>query len=197
MRIALVLLALAACGSPPSPAEVSRHNTGAYDAAVARAQARFGGAPFQPATVGVDDPDRFGGHPPSLEDQPPPTPEPLADRATGAGPGDALFRLPSGTLAFAGPTCAAGDSCGCEVGIGYVYLQRPDGQVAVVRLQPTIKTYTLEVDSCGYGCGQPSPPEPRIAADLGVTDVSAIEVLEEPFRFERVVETCANPMPRP
>lgn len=196
MRAALVVLALAACGSPPSPAEVGRHNSAAYDAAVARAQARFGGAPFQPAMVDVGGPDQFGG-PAVVPDERLPPPTRLTERATNQGPNDTLYRVPSGALAFAGPTCAMGSSCGCEVGIGYVYLQRPDGRVGVVRLQPTIKTYTLEVEFCGYGCGQPAPPEHAVAADLGVADLDAIEVLEEPFRFERVVETCANPMARP
>ena len=201
MRVALaVVTLLAACASAPSPAEVSRHNTSAIDAAIARAQARFGGAPFQPAQVSVRVPgEGYPGYEPAPDPSapPPPAPERLTARVRGQGADDALYRLPSGALAFAGPTCLMGDSCGCEVGIDYRYLQRDDGQIAVVRLTPEVKTYTLELDTCGYGCGQPPPPAWPTAADLGVTAADAIEVIEAPYRFERVVTTCANPIPAP
>lgn len=51
MRRLLAVVApmvLAGCASAPSQREVERHNQRAYDAAIARAQRRFGGAPFEP-----------------------------------------------------------------------------------------------------------------------------------------------------
>lgn len=188
----LSLLALAGCAAVPSQATIDRHNQRASDAAIARAQARFGGARFEPASVTVWN-DRYGAPP-----EPDPT-APIVFAATvrGQGQGDQLYRMADGTLGLAGPTCASGDSCGCDLGIGYIYLRRADGHVAVVRLAPKLTTYVREVDACGYGCGQPSPEPPTVIAGLGVTDPAMIEIVEEPVRVERVVERCANPTPRP
>jgi hypothetical protein len=36
-----------------------------------------------------------------------------------------------------------------------------------------------------------------VIAGLGVTDPTAIEIVEESVRVERVVEHCDNPTPRP
>lgn len=193
MRAAVLTISicLTACASAPSPREVEAHNQRAYDAAIARAQARFGGAPFEPSMWTVYD-GMYRADPTET-----PTPTPLAARAKGQADGDALYPSPSGHLGFAGPSCAMGGSCGCEAGIGYRYLARDDGRVAVVRLTPDVKTYTIEVESCGYGCGQPPPPVPIYVADLGVDDPAQIEVIEERYRLERVVETCDRPMPRP
>lgn len=188
-----LLVALAGCAAIPSQATIERHNQRASDAAIARAQGRFGGARFEPSFYSV-----WADRPVDPSAAPDPAaPVTVADRVRGQGPQDQLYRMADGTLGVAGPTCAAGDSCGCELGIGYVYLRRPDGHVAVVRLQPTLKTYVREVDACGYGCGQPAPPPPTVIAGLGVTDPAAIEIVEESIRVERVVEHCDNPIPRP
>lgn len=194
MRAALGLttITLIACASAPSPREVEAHNQRAFDAATARAQARFGGAPFEPSTWSFGG-YGFGGDPSEGAG----VPTPLTARVAGQADGDALYPSPSGHLSFAGPRCAMGGSCGCEAGIGYRYLARDDGRVAVVRLTPDVKTYTIEVEACGYGCGQPAPPEPTYVADLGVDDPARVEVIEERYRLERVVETCDNPIPRP
>lgn len=185
------LIAIAACASTPSQREVEAHNQRAYDAAIARAQARFGGAPFEPTTWSFYSDHGRGDLDPAA------APTPLAARVTGQADSDALYRSPSGHLGFAGAACLMGGSCGCEVGIAYRYLVRDDGRVAVVRLTPDLKTYTIEVDSCGYGCGQQPPPMPTFVADLGVDDPGQLEVIEERYRLERVVQTCDNPIPAP
>lgn len=188
-----LLVALAACAAVPSQATIDRHNQRASDAAIARAQGRFGGERFEPSVYQL-----WADRPVDPSAAPDPAaPVTVADRVRGQGPQDQLYRMADGTLGVAGPTCAAGDSCGCELGIGYVYLRRTDGHVAVVRLQPRLKTYVREVDACGYGCGQPAPPPPTMIAGLGVTDPAAIEIVEESIRVERVVEHCDNPIPRP
>lgn len=186
------LLALAGCAAVPSQATLDRRNQSASDRAIARAQARFGGARFEPASYTLWN-DRYNA--PAEPD----AAAPVAFAATvrGQGAQDQLYRMADGSLGLAGPTCASGDSCGCDLGIGYVYLRRPDGHVAVVRLAPRLKTYVHEVDACGYGCGQPSPEPPTVIAGLGVSDPAMIEVVEEPVRFERVVEHCDHPTPRP
>ncbi|HTJ81960.1 MAG TPA: hypothetical protein VL400_09545, partial [Polyangiaceae bacterium] len=66
-----------------------------------------------------------------------------------------------------------------------------------VRLVPDVTTRTIEVETCGYGCGVPSPPPPISIADLGVERVDQIEIVEEKVRFERVVEHCEHPVPVP
>lgn len=188
-----LLVALAGCAAVPSQSTIDRHNQRAHDAAIARAQGRFGGAPFEPAYVTLWN-DRAMATP---ETPDPAAPVALADRVRGQGGHDQLYRMADGSLGVAGPTCASGSSCGCELGIGYAYLRRDDGRVAVVRLQPRLTTYVREVDACGYGCGQPAPPAPTVIANLGVSDPAAIEIVEVPVRVERVVEHCDNPTPRP
>ena len=186
-----LLVALAGCAAVPSQATIDRHNQHASDAAIARAERRFGGERFEPTYVNL----WMNEYAPEAPD--PAAPAVLPDRVRGQGDQDQLYRMADGSLGVAGPTCASGGSCGCDLGIGYVYLRRPDGHVAVVRLQPRLKTYVREVDACGYGCGQPPPPRPTVVAGLGVTDPAAIEIVEESVRVERVVEHCDNPIPRP
>lgn len=188
-----LLAALAGCAAVPSQATLDLHNQRASDGAIARAQRRFGGERFEPSAYQL-----WGDRAVDPSAAPDPaTPVAVADRVRGQGDHDQLYRMADGSLGVAGPTCAASDACGCELGIGYVYLRRGDGHVAVVRLRPTLKTYVREVDACGYGCGQPAPPPPTVIAGLGVTDPTAIEIVEESVRVERVVEHCDNPTPRP
>ena len=186
------LVALAGCASVPAQATIDRRNQRAYDAALASAQQRFGGAPFAPAIH----------HLTTNPDEGPVTPAPdaptaLPTQVRGQGADDRVYRMADGNVGVAGPTCALGSACGCDLAIGYVYLQRPDGRVAVVRLQPQLTTHVREVDWCGYGCGVPAPPEPIVVANLGVDDPALVEVIEVPLRVERVVEHCDNPVPRP
>ena len=188
-----LLVALAGCAAVPSQATIDRHNQHASDAAIARAQHRFGGERFEPTYVNL----WTDGYARASEEPDPAAPVVLPDRVRGQGAQDQLYRMADGSLGVAGPTCASGSACGCDLGIGYVYLRRPDGHVAVVRLQPALKTYVREVDACGYGCGVPAPPPPTVIAGLGVTDPAAIEIVEESVRVERVVEHCDNPIPRP
>ena len=69
--------------------------------------------------------------------------------------------------------CIRGDSCGCEVTQQYRFLRTPDHRVTVLRLRPTVHVRTIQVASCGYGCGQPAPRDEPTAQVLGVTQPDA------------------------
>lgn len=183
----------ASCGRHvPGPQEVEDRRTHAFDQAVAHAQLRFGGevVELDQVVVGAD-PRGW------MEDGGAAPLKPVDERVAGQGAADALYRLADGRLALAGPTCLEGGSCGCDVAISYRYLRRADGKIAVVRLTPAVERIEVEVASCGYGCGQPSPPQPVVAAALPVTEAAQVEVIDEPYAYVRVVETCEHPIPRP
>ncbi|MEZ4403576.1 MAG: hypothetical protein R3B06_26365 [Kofleriaceae bacterium] len=186
----LTLVAVAAC--TPSATAVRQHNEAAYRRAVDRAAA-VGGDALVPEQVVVGADPRYGGDP----DDGSAGATRLPDAVAGGGPDDVLYRLPTGQLAFAGPTCAMQGDCACAIPITYAYRVAADGQVTVVRLRPRVKVYRIEVDACGYGCGQPPPPQPLVAAALPATTATQVRLVEETYRLEVRRETCANPIPAP
>ncbi len=194
-------LAVAACRHVPGPQEVQDSRAHAFDQAMARATARFGGASFEVDQVVVDDGGgRFRAAPKDADDEagaPRPRPTRLDQRVTGQGADDVLYRLPGGGLALASPTCLQGGSCGCSIAIDYRYLRRDDGHIAIVRLTPEVEVIEVKVASCGYGCGQPPEPQPLTAPGFEVTDPTQLEVIEERYHYVDVRQTCANPIPAP
>lgn len=205
MRAAIVVSCVigvaGACGGHvPSVEEARASRARELEGAFARAQARVGGDEITVDQVVVEraawmngpEPDEPGG-----ADAAAALPVRVDARVAGQGGDDVLYRVRDGRLALAAPTCLRGSSCGCEIGIDYRFLRRADGHVAVVRLMPQVETVKVEVESCGYGCGVPAPPQPATAALLPVTDAGAIEVIDAPYRYVDVVPTCAHPVPRP
>lgn len=197
----LAIVTAGACRHVPSPQEVQDSRTHAFDQAIARAQARFGGALISVDEVVIDrgDGDRY--QPPEDDEVAgaPPRPQPVRveQRITGQGDADVLYRLPSGRFALAAPTCLEGGSCGCDIAIDYRYLRRDDGRLAVVRLTPKVEVVEVKVESCGYGCGQPPQPRPLTAAALDVADPAQVEVIDESYRYVDVRRTCDHPIPAP
>ncbi len=195
LTISIALVGVLGCGRQvPSPAEVSASRAGEFAAALARVQSRFGGAQITTEEIVIDD---RGMGPRPDDGSPPPVPQRLDARLPGQAEDEALFRAEDGRLALSGPDCLRGGSCGCDVPLAYKFLRREDGRVAIVRMTPVVETIKVEVESCGYGCGQPAPPRPVTAALVPVTDVSQLEVIDAPYRYVEVIETCAHPMPRP
>lgn len=192
--LAIVLSALGCRAHVPTPAEVSASRAGEFAAALARAQQTFGGAQIEAEPIVIDD---RGQGPRPDGDAPAPVPQRLATRVPGQAEDEALYLAADGRVGLSGPDCVRGDSCGCDVPLTYKFLRREDGGVAVVRMTPVVETIQVRVDSCGYGCGVPSPPRPVVAALVPVTDISKLQVIDAPYRFVEVVETCAHPIPRP
>jgi len=193
----MLACALAACAGVPPRETLELRNRQHHDDALLRARARFGGEAFAPEAVWLPSPEmRTGGQPEGQEAEAH-APTPLDVKVTGQRDGDQLYRFEDGTLGFSGPACFAGSSCGCETSFEYLYVRRPGGAVAIVRIVPDVKAYIEEVDSCGFGCGQPSPPAPISVARLGITRPEQIEIGEEHTEIERVVQHCDHPIPLP
>jgi hypothetical protein len=184
MRVWLVA-ALAACAGhtsfPAAQKRATDKNLAAHDKLRDELYLEANGAPFEPILAVVE-----------LNQEALPT-----GGIVGLRPGEGLYAMPDGELALMTKPCIRGSSCGCEVSRDYKYLKRPDGTVVVVRLTPVIALREIRVPSCGVGCGQPAPPALRSAARLGIRDVRAIAFVEGSYPYELVVETCANPVPRP
>ncbi len=114
----------------------------------------------------------------------------------GLRPGEGLYKLADGELAFMPHTCVRGDSCGCEVSREYLYLHHADGTVVIARLTPIVTLWKVHVASCSFGCGQPSLGPLRSAARLGIGDPGKIRFDEATYPFKLLVETCDRPSPR-
>jgi len=99
---------------------------------------------------------------------------------------------------FAGSRCMQGGSCGCNREMKYFFGKASDGHIVIIEPKPNVHTRTvIRPGSCGYGCGQPSPPQPPAYFELPVSDMKLVEFVEVPFELWDVVVTCENPIPRP
>jgi len=188
-RTALCLVVLAACAASAAELrhDAARDNPQRRDDALARFARGKHLTPIQPPIAGERDP--YG------RDAAIGTPIP------GAGRGR-LLALPAAgdapaQVGFVETTCETGDSCGCDVGAEYRYYADGDRRI-VVHLAPEIHVHTVtRSGSCGFGCGMQAPPPPSPVRALGPVAPSAVEVVDVPYRYDRVVETCDHPMPLP
>lgn len=181
-KVALVLL-LVACGGP-SVTQIRKESTDrnvlAHDKARDELLLQANGARFDPVLAVVE----------------------MNQQVTEAGgvlglrPGEGLYKLADGELAFMPHTCVRGDSCGCEVSREYIYLRREDGAVVIARLTPKVMLRPVHVARCSVGCGQPSLDRLKSAARLGIQDASKIRFEERTYPFQLVVETCDRASPR-
>ena len=185
--VPLVVLAACATGAGAEPfadrlRDATTANADHHDRAAAALRARAAAAPFEPALDVIE-----------LTQVAAPT-----EGLRGLLPGEQLHVRPDGELVFEGRTCVRGSSCGCEVSREYAFARQPDGHVVISRLTPVITVHEVRVKAkaCGTGCGQPPVPLLRTAARLGVTHASELEIVEQRYPYELVIETCAHPMPR-
>lgn len=126
-------------------------------------------------------------------------PDPLKWQSKSVGQaGKLLQRDQKANVIFAGPRCMRGSSCGCTTPMRHFFGKAAEGHIVIVEPKPNVHTRTvIRPGSCGYGCGQPSPPQPPAYFELPVNDMTLVEFVELPFELWDVVVTCEDPTPRP
>lgn len=185
LRVLVVLAAVAAgCAVSIEQARRDAQSENARHRELAIARAHVDGEPFTPHQAPVRPVDG--------------TPLPRSADVTLAGQdGEHVLIMPDGTLALITVDCVRGDACGCQVGVEYQFVRKPDGRVAVIRLRPRVHVRQVKVASCGYGCGQPAPTPEPVAHVLGVARADQVEIVDGTYDLELVEETCDHPIPRP
>lgn len=112
--------------------------------------------------------------------------------------GQLLQSSEKANVIFAGTRCMRGSSCGCTTEMRYFFGKAADGHIEILEPKPNVHTRIVKrPGSCGYGCGQPSPPQPPAYYELPVNDMKLVEFVEVPFELWDVVVTCEHPMARP
>ncbi|MBA3547794.1 MAG: hypothetical protein H0T76_15030 [Nannocystis sp.] len=138
------------------------------------------------------------GQPPIVDQLMPEGWEPGPPRWQPAGRDERLMIRVGGTeLAFAERPCAYPGNCGCMVASEHHYTQK-DGRWTVVVIMPEVEFRTVvRKGSCGEGCGQQPPPDPRRLRSLGAVSPDAVEIIEQHPRKVVTLTTCTDPMPMP
>ena len=100
-------------------------------------------------------------------------------------------------LAFAEDACASGDSCGCDIAAEY-HVWREGDRVVIARMVPDVEVHVVKRSgTCGEGCGVQAPPSPITYLSLAGIDRSKLELDDIHYHYDRIVETCDHPIPRP
>ena len=101
------------------------------------------------------------------------------------------------TLAYPERRCARESACGCQVPM-VTHYGRDGDHIVIVRMVPDIHEHTVtRSGQCGDGCGHPEPPELPTIRSLGAIEPSRVEIVDLHYDFDRVIETCDQPLPAP
>jgi hypothetical protein len=88
------------------------------------------------------------------------------------------------------PSCADGNSCGCEEPVTYVMAVDLAGRDVVLRMTPVDHTESVhQAGACGYGCGVPTPPRPPYVYLLRGSPES-LRVIDVPYDRHSVSVSC-------
>lgn len=112
--------------------------------------------------------------------------------------GEGVVTLPDGQgVGFVESACAAGDSCGCDVGAEYHYW-REGSQIVIARMVPDVEVHrVVRAGTCGEGCGVEAAPPMMTTRALGPIAPADVKVVDLHYHYDQVVETCDHPMPLP
>lgn len=95
-------------------------------------------------------------------------------------------------IAFVEPSCANGQSCGCDE-IPILVGQAKDGTTVVVRFIANYHTQTVDQSgTCGFGCGVPQPVGPSRVFQLPATTTAQAKVVSQPYDVYGVSARCEH-----
>lgn len=143
-----------------------------------------------------------GGEPPPIVDTlQPPGWDPGPPRWRPAGPDERLVWREGdgsdGELGFIEQWCARHGNCGCELAAEHHYFREGDRWKIVIVIPDVVVRTRVVRGTCGTGCGQQAPPEPRSVRSLGAARPEDVEIVVEHPRRVVTVTTCTDPMPMP